>query len=229
MKPMRATAHIQNTAPGPPVAMATDTPAMFPTPSVEASAVQQAWNGEISPSPSPLSKILPNVFFMACPNLVNWKNLKRTDRYTATADVRIRSGHPHSQLEIAIMMSMINIFYLPNNFMRSIFDWLNHLSGSLSPRLPRLLLSSYIRYAASRITCLISNNSVWWKRIPLSRIVKAAGLFWTCIQKSGSFSVERDHFPKLCQKPKPQLRPDTKHFHGKLRILFSFLMIYDII
>ena len=29
MKPMRATAHIQNTAPGPPVAMATDTPAMF--------------------------------------------------------------------------------------------------------------------------------------------------------------------------------------------------------
>lgn len=135
----------------------------------------------------------------------------------------------HSQLEISIMMSMINIFYLPNNFMRSIFDWLNHLSGSLSPRLPRLLLSSYIRYAASRITCLISNNSVWWKRIPLSRIVKAAGLFWTCIQKSGSFSVERDHFPKSCQKPKPQLRPDTKHFHGKLRILFSFLMIYDII
>ena len=166
---------------------------------------------------------------MACPNLVNWKNLKRTDRYTATADVRIRSGHPHSQLEIAIMMSMINIFYLPNNFMRSIFDWLNHLSGSLSPRLPRLLLSSYIRYAASRITCLISNNSVWWKRIPLGRIVKATGLFWTCIQKSGGFSVERDHFPKLCQKPKPQLRPDTKHFHGKLRILFSFLMIYDII
>ena len=100
---------------------------------------------------------------MACPNLVNWKSLKRIDRYTATADVRIRSGHPHSQLEISIMMSMINIFYLPNNFMRSIFDWLNHLSGSLSPRLPRLLLSSYIRYAASRITCLISNNSVWRK------------------------------------------------------------------
>ena len=63
------------------------------------------------------------------------------------------------------------------------------------------------------------------------RIIGAVSIMsdMTCIQKSGSFSVERDHFPKLCQKPKPQLRPDTKHFHGKLRILFSFLMIYDII
>lgn len=75
----------------------------------------------ISPSPSPLSKILPNVFFMACPNLVNWNEVKADGQVHGDCGCQVRSGHPHSQLEIAIMMSMINIFYLPNNFMRSIF------------------------------------------------------------------------------------------------------------
>ena len=42
--------HIQNTAPGPPTAMAPATPAMFPVPIVADSEVIKAWNGEISPS-----------------------------------------------------------------------------------------------------------------------------------------------------------------------------------
>ncbi len=40
----------QNTAPGPPIAIAPATPAMLPVPTVPASAVQTAWNGVIAPS-----------------------------------------------------------------------------------------------------------------------------------------------------------------------------------
>ena len=42
--------HSQNTAPGPPMAMAVATPAMLPTPTVDASAVATAWNGETLPA-----------------------------------------------------------------------------------------------------------------------------------------------------------------------------------
>ena len=40
--PSRAEHHIQNTAPGPPMAIAPATPAMLPVPTVAASAVQTA-------------------------------------------------------------------------------------------------------------------------------------------------------------------------------------------
>ena len=45
--PNSAEHHIQNTAPGPPMAIAPATPAMLPVPTVPASAVQTAWNGVI--------------------------------------------------------------------------------------------------------------------------------------------------------------------------------------
>ena len=47
--PSRAITHIQNTAPGPPMAMAVATPAMLPVPTVADIAVISARNGGISP------------------------------------------------------------------------------------------------------------------------------------------------------------------------------------
>ncbi len=44
--------HIQNTAPGPPVAMAVATPAMLPVPTREAVATIMAWNDEIDLPPA---------------------------------------------------------------------------------------------------------------------------------------------------------------------------------
>ena len=46
--------NIQRTAPGPPLAMAIETPAMLPTPTVEDRDVASAWNGETVPSPPTL-------------------------------------------------------------------------------------------------------------------------------------------------------------------------------
>ena len=51
----RELTHIQNTAPAPPAAMADATPAMFPTPSVPASARVTARNGD-TPSPDGMVK-----------------------------------------------------------------------------------------------------------------------------------------------------------------------------
>ena len=54
--PKIAEIHIQNSAPGPPRWIAVATPAMLPTPTVAASAVDSAWKCDTSPcssSPSP--------------------------------------------------------------------------------------------------------------------------------------------------------------------------------
>lgn len=51
MVPKKAEIHIQNTAPGPPAAMAVATPAIFPVPSVAARAVQADWKPVIPPVP----------------------------------------------------------------------------------------------------------------------------------------------------------------------------------
>ena len=57
--PTRPVIHIQKSAPGPPAAMAVATPAMFPVPTVAASAVIRAWKWLISPS-APASRRLKN-------------------------------------------------------------------------------------------------------------------------------------------------------------------------
>jgi len=41
--PMKEVIHIQNKAPGPPIAIAAATPARLPIPTVDASAVDNAW------------------------------------------------------------------------------------------------------------------------------------------------------------------------------------------
>ena len=51
--------HSQKRAPGPPMEMAVATPAMLPTPTVEARAVATAWNGVTLPVPPPCSEQLP--------------------------------------------------------------------------------------------------------------------------------------------------------------------------
>ena len=56
--PTVAVTHIQATAPGPPISIAVATPPMLPLPTVEASAVESAWNGVMVPSPC--SVRLPN-------------------------------------------------------------------------------------------------------------------------------------------------------------------------
>ena len=45
--PRKAATHIQNTAPGPPMTMAADAPAILPVPTVAARAVHRAWNWEM--------------------------------------------------------------------------------------------------------------------------------------------------------------------------------------
>ena len=57
----------QNNAPGPPMAMAVATPAIFPTPTVDASAVATAWNGETVPGPALFCVILPSTSRKAKP------------------------------------------------------------------------------------------------------------------------------------------------------------------
>ena len=61
-----AETHIQNMAPGPPIAIAPATPAILPVPTVAASAVHTAWKGVIAPSDaSRLRKIRPRVVLIA--------------------------------------------------------------------------------------------------------------------------------------------------------------------
>ena len=50
--PSTPAATSQNVAPGPPVEMATATPAMLPMPTVPDTAVVRAWNCDISPGSS---------------------------------------------------------------------------------------------------------------------------------------------------------------------------------
>ena len=58
--PTIALTHIQNIAPGPPTEIAKATPAMFPMPIVEDSAVVKALKCEISPASSGLSYLPRN-------------------------------------------------------------------------------------------------------------------------------------------------------------------------
>ena len=59
--------HSQNSAPGPPIEIAVATPAMLPTPTVDASAVATAWNGETSPGPAAFCVSLPSTSRSAKP------------------------------------------------------------------------------------------------------------------------------------------------------------------
>ena len=64
--PSSAETHIQNSTPGPPAAIASATPAIFPVPTVPPSAVESAWSGETPPPSAGRAKrrSVPN---MHCP------------------------------------------------------------------------------------------------------------------------------------------------------------------
>ena len=62
----------QNSAPGPPRVMAVETPAMLPTPTVEASAVATAWNGVTVPAACVFVKTLPSTSRSVFPSQRNW-------------------------------------------------------------------------------------------------------------------------------------------------------------
>lgn len=87
--PKNAMSHIQNTAPGPPTAMAPATPTILPVPTVAASAVHRDWNWEMLRSSVCLVifrslKMDPIVFFSQCPRWDSWKKSSHT-------------GHQHSR------------------------------------------------------------------------------------------------------------------------------------
>lgn len=72
--PTNATIHIQKTAPGPPMATASATPARFPVPTREAIVILKAWNALIPRRPlcSTASSVMTlNIL----PNKRNWTNL----------------------------------------------------------------------------------------------------------------------------------------------------------
>jgi hypothetical protein len=58
--PSRPETISQKSAPGPPIVIAVETPAMLPTPTVEASAVATAWNGVTVPSARVFEKTCPS-------------------------------------------------------------------------------------------------------------------------------------------------------------------------
>ena len=85
--PTSAMSHIQNTAPGPPVAMAVATPAMLPVPTRLAVDTISAWNDEMERSPSTC------FFSVSCLNMSLMKRIctpfVRMVKYTPTATSRI--------------------------------------------------------------------------------------------------------------------------------------------
>ena len=68
--PNKAVTHIQNTAPGPPMAMAMATPATLPTPTRLAKPVTKAWNGVMPCASSPAWR-LDFMVLMLCLNSRN--------------------------------------------------------------------------------------------------------------------------------------------------------------
>ncbi len=112
--PSSAETHIQNTAPGPPMAIAPATPAMLPVPTVAASAVHTAWKGVMAPlEASPRLKMRPMVSRMDVPNLRIWMQRVRSVRYRPTPMIRIMAGTPQTKLFTALLTlvmksSMVN-------------------------------------------------------------------------------------------------------------------------
>src|SRR5690606_2468739 len=93
--PIMALIHIQNTAPGPPMEMATATPAIFPIPMVEDKAVVKAWKCVISPESFGLS-YLPRNTCKAWPRYLKGKNLERISKYKPPPISRNSKGKPQA-------------------------------------------------------------------------------------------------------------------------------------
>ena len=105
--------HIQNTAPGPPRAMAPATPTRFPVPTVAARAVHSAWK-----SPAPFSPREEKNRRSAFPKQVTWTNPVRQEISTPAPRIKITSQGPQMRLRTSSQNEAIippkNIILLPN-------------------------------------------------------------------------------------------------------------------
>ena len=79
--PMRATTHIQNSAPGPPKTMARATPATLPMPTRAASPTAKAWKEEIPPCAPEREPVILRIIVPRCRS---WTPRVRTVKYRPT-------------------------------------------------------------------------------------------------------------------------------------------------
>lgn len=106
--PSSAEHHIQNTAPGPPMAIAPATPAILPVPTVPASAVQTAWNGVIAPSAASfLWNMRPMVVLSAKGNLRICRKPVRTLSSSPTPIMQTIAGTPQTKSLTTLLMAAI--------------------------------------------------------------------------------------------------------------------------
>ena len=140
--PSKADTHIQKIAPGPPIAIAPDTPAILPVPMEAASAVHIALNGDTAPSAFPFfSNALPRVFFMICKKWRNCGKPQRILKYTPTPRINTIIGSPQTKPLIVelILVTKSTIKFPPrknkkNTLIVNVFHWYcNSFYGSLRP------------------------------------------------------------------------------------------------
>ena len=119
--PSSAEHHIQNTAPGPPMAMAPATPAMLPVPTVPASAVHTAWKGVMAPSEASfLRNMRPMVVLMVYGNLRICKKPVRTLSSKPTPMMHTMAGTPQIKLLTAVLTAVIvSIIIRPTSSVKS--------------------------------------------------------------------------------------------------------------
>ena len=115
--PKNAATHIQNTAPGPPMASAAATPAMLPVPTVAASAVHIAAKGEIAcPSLSVLrwgrqARSAPPSHSRM---YRSWNTPVQQVKYSPVPSSRMSSGGPQSTPRTAsLIRAMVSSMRIP--------------------------------------------------------------------------------------------------------------------
>src|SRR5699024_2050242 len=99
--PRKAIIHIQNTAPGPPKAIAVATPPMLPMPTRLASDIIRDWNDEV-----PSADFSPTTSCLSMSGIpVTCTNRVRRVKYTPASRHRITSGSAHTTAVSAVITS----------------------------------------------------------------------------------------------------------------------------
>ena len=106
--PTSAVIHIQNSAPGPPTAIAVATPAMLPVPTVAESSVISAANGEMSPCALLPGVRLPHSMRKPCGILRIGMKPRRSCRYRPVPRIRTIIGIPQTMSFKAVKKSCRN-------------------------------------------------------------------------------------------------------------------------
>jgi len=108
--PKIAEIHIQNSAPGPPRWIAVATPAMLPTPTVAASAVDSAWKCETSPCSSLASARRKKANRRAGASLVNWTPPSRAvSQMPVPSNSGMRTNGPQMMPSIWLRISSMRV------------------------------------------------------------------------------------------------------------------------